>query len=277
MRRPAEEGPSSWNQARRREAEEESYFNGDDDDEPIGVGLFPGNGKGGMLKRKRARGSSVPPMRPQQALARAPALGSLLDYDEGDDLDTTEDRPPTPSAGMPISPRIAHRQISIGQPQPDEDPEDALLESLVTPGPPSPSPQGTSPPELGSLKRRREDDDDGLLERLANKSKKASAASSPAQDKPASPSLSFSPSLKGPASPSPSPTPLLHSPSHSPSLKGSPHHLKSGAGAGGGLTLKLGAAKAEPESGPKKIKLKLSGASPTPAPSSPGVKDGDTG
>ena len=173
---------------------------------------------------------------------RTAALGSLLDYDDGDDLipvDSSDEGPPpsrpdspASEAGVPASPRFAHRQIVIGKALPDvpEDPEDSLLESLVSmTGPPSPSLTKTPPGELG-LKRRREEEDDEMLERLANKAKKQTAGASPGKDKPPAVSQVF---------------------------------------------VKLGAAKPAEEA--KKIKLKLSSPSPTPSPSSPGVKDGDTG
>lgn len=249
--RPVPGGPRRWGQGRLLEAEEEDYFNADDDeDEPFGASIFPGNGKN-TLKRKRARSSSIPPMRPQQSpLARTAALGSLLDYDDGDDLSgpSAEDEPfnaalasgppaPSPQQDIPASPRIAHRMISIGKPTPDvpEDPEDSLLESLVSGAdPPSPSLGKPEPGDLGvGLKRRREEDDDELLERLASKAKKPSATSSPGATG----------KEKTPAS---------------------------------GVVFKLGGVKTS-EEGPKKIKLKLSSPSPTPAPSSPGAKDGDTG
>ncbi|GJE87442.1 hypothetical protein PsYK624_035250 [Phanerochaete sordida] len=253
VEKPIPGGPRRWGQGRLVEAEEEDWFHADDDDEePFGVSLFPGNGKQqNMLKRKRARGASIPPLRlhPHPQLARTTALGSLVgDYDDGDEANgaaPTEDvstpgaspRPagaPLGQQGVPASPRIHHRQIAIGKPTPDvpEDPEDSLLESLVTGGDAS-SPSKSPPGELGlGLKRRREDEDDEGLERLASKSKKPTAAASPStpgKDKPAA-----------------------------------------------AVAIKLVGTKT-PEDGPKKIKLKLSSPSPTPSPSSPGAKDGDTG
>jgi protein phosphatase 4 regulatory subunit 3 len=237
-------GPRRWGQGRLLEAEEEDWFNADDDDEePFGVSVF--NGQKNALKRKRPRGTSVPPIRPQQQspLIRTPALGSLLEYDDGDDVAPTgteeeasvnRSASVSPSqADIPASPRMVHRLIAIGKPIPDvpEDPEDKLLESLVSAnGPPSPSLTKTPPAELGiGLKRRRDDEDEEMLERLASKAKKQTSGSSPGKDKP-------------PAS---------------------------------GVFVKLGTAKPAEEG--KKIKLKLSSPSATPSPSSPGVKDGDTG
>ena len=176
---------------------------------------------------------------------RAAALGSLLDYDDGDEAGAGngDDAGASHAVGasptqqdVPASPRIAHRQIAISKSPAEvpEDPEDSLLESLVSgtedTGPLSPSLEKTPPGELGiGLKRRREDEDEGL-ERLASKSKKQSAGASPGKDKPLPTS---------------------------------------------GMFVKLGASKLFEEG--KKIKLKLSSPSPTPSPSSPGVKDGDTG
>lgn len=261
LARPIPGGPRRWGQGRLVEAEEEDWFNADDDeDEPFTATLFPGSGKQqSVLKRKRARGSGIRPVRlhPAPQLVRTAALGSLVgDYGDGDDASAatpavdasatqgTVLRPASASQGeqgMPASPRIQHRQIAIGKPTPDvaEDPEDSLLESLVA-GTDLPSPSKELLGELGvGLKRRREDEDDGLLERLANKSKKPTAGASPGtpdkdkdkdKDKPAV-----------------------------------------------AVAIKLAGAKTL-EEGPKKIKLKLSSpSSQTPSPSSPGAKDGDTG
>lgn len=195
----------------------------------------------------------MPPLRPQQSpLLRTAALGSLLDYDDGDEptaVPSVEDAPfnvvlaarphavaPQGQQGVPASPRLAHRQIAAEKPAPDavEDPEDSLLESLVSGA--GSSPASKSPPDelAPGLKRRRDDEDDEGLERLVNKAKKPTADASP----------------------------------------GVPGKDKM---PGTGTVFKLGMAKTL-EEGPKKIKLKLSSpTSQTPSPSSPGVKDGDTG
>ena len=253
--RPAQSGPRRWGQGSLLETEEEDYFNGEDDEEEqFGANLFPGSGKN-ALKRKRPRGASVPPLRPQQTpLLRTTALGGLLDYDDGDEptaVPSVEDAPfnvalaaRTPVAvpqgqqqDVPASPRFAHRQIAAGKPASDapEDPEDSLLESLVSGAGGSPPASKSPPGDLApGLKRRREDEDDEGLERLANKAKKPTADASP----------------------------------------GVPGKDKA---PGATAVFKLGAVKPL-EEGPKKIKLKLSSpTSQTPSPSSPGVKDGDTG
>lgn len=140
---------------------------------------------------------------------------------------------------MPASPRIQHRQIVIGKPTSDvpDDPEDSLLESLVSSSDP-PSPSKSPPGDLAlGHKRRREDEDDELLERLANKSKKPAAGASP----------------------------------------GMPGKEKDQDKPVGGVAVKLAGAKTLEEGSKKiKLKLSSPSAQ-TPSPSSPGAKDGDTG
>lgn len=250
--RPLNIGVRRWGQGRLLEAEEESYFNTDDDDEekaPINIAnAFPKTNNP-TLKRKRA--VSVPlrsqqQQRPPHVLV--PSLGSLVDYDDGEDLGgfgPVEDAPPTfnptlsnRAAGapappdIPISPRLSHRPLTAGSRPSDEavvpeDPEDSLLESLVA-NPNSPD----RSVELGlGAKRPRDDEDDELLA-IATKSKRPSMGA------------------------------------------GFVANAKEG---GNGITIKLGGVKTT-EEGPKKIKLKLSSSSSsTPSPSSTGVKDGDTG
>lgn len=215
VEKPIAGGARRWGQGRLLEAEEEDWFNADDDEEePFTATLFPSNGKQqNALKRKRPRGASIPPLRlhqqpqPQSQPMRATPLGSLVgDYDDGEEANvnaSAEDAaapqgtaagPVAAPSGVPASPRIQHRQIAIGKPTPDvpEDPEDTLLESLVSTGD-LPSPSKSPPGDLGlGLKRRREDEDDELLERLANKSKKPTAGASPStpgkdKDKPGGP------------------------------------------------------------------------------------------
>lgn len=175
-----------------------------------------------------------------------PSLGSLVDYDDGEDLGgfgPVEDTPPAflPSVStraapipttqdIPLSPRLSSRPLAAtikpSEAAPPDDLEDSLLESLVT------KPELLDRPmELGA-KRRRDDEDDELLA-IATKSKRPSMGSG------------FAANAK--------------------------------EGGNGGLTIKLGGVKTS-EEGPKKIKLKLSSpSSSTPSPSSTGVKDGDTG
>ncbi|KAI0340888.1 DUF625-domain-containing protein [Trametopsis cervina] len=237
-------GPRRWGQGRLLEVEEESYFNTDDDEEDVPINLsnaFP-KSNNPSLKRKRALSipSRQPPQRPPPSVI-IPTLGSLVDYDDGEDLGgfgPTEDAPPSGYPGRisgspsppDSTPRIQHRLLSHHKP-PDaevpEDPEDSLLESLVSKSEPV-----HQPPELGlGAKRPRDDEDDELLA-IATKAKRPSMGSG---------------------------TPTRE------------------VGSGGGLSIKLGGAKVS-EEGPKKIKLKLSSpSSTTPSPSSTGVKDGDTG
>ncbi|THG97475.1 hypothetical protein EW026_g4525 [Hermanssonia centrifuga] len=236
-----------WGQGRLLEAEEEDYFNAPDEEEDsvqiINSSAFPKVGN--SFKRKRVRG----------------ALGSLVDYDDGEEpitvFSAAEDSqgpstssPPAVSNRAPgspapqsvlSSPRISHRQISspktlisptVG------DFEDVLLENLVggfnLPNPPASANRASEFAHGLGSKRRRDDDDDELLERLASKAKRPSG------------NLSPSPSKEKPSQ---------------------------------GVTIKLSSAKPPEDATPKKIKLKLSpsSSSPTPSPSNTGAKDGDTG
>lgn len=254
--RPNGIGIRKWGQGRLMEAEEEDYFNTDDDEDeilPVLTASVFQKAAQGSLKRKRPRGSSTPirQLRSPFALApRGPPLGSLVDYDDGDDpvdktlpLGQTQDTASTSALGSPALQASssgqkpaqqslrASKQISITlTPHVEEDEEDSLLESLVsrsTTGSPGP----IKPPEINlNAKRQRDDDDDEMLERLAKV--KRPSTGSPTKDKN---ELGGKPTTPG---------------------------------------------KSTEESGPKKIKLKL--ASPatsttTTSPSSPGAKDGDTG
>ncbi len=218
---------------------------------------------GNSFKRKRVRGSGLLPQRPPQRspISRTGALGSLVDYDDGEEpitvFSAAEDSqgpstssPPAVSNRAPgspapqsvlSSPRISHRQISspktlisptVG------DFEDVLLENLVggfnLPNPPASANRASEFAHGLGSKRRRDDDDDELLERLASKAKRPSG------------NLSPSPSKEKPSQ---------------------------------GVTIKLSSAKPPEDATPKKIKLKLSpsSSSPTPSPSNTGAKDGDTG
>lgn len=245
----------------------------------VGAGTPP-------LKRKRPRSSSLTQQQQQQRPTKSslmgaitsvratppitPPLGGLVDYGDDDDLGgvspvegTTPSSPKSPmppglmpgSPGMPPSPRLSHRQIpskppapvSSSVPQPPEDEEDILLESILSKGgPPSPSLINARPPELApGLKRRREEEDDELLV-LANKSKRQSVG----------------PGLGVPGKDKSSPGIVV----------GVGGAVGGDAQVGKSLLVK-GA-----EEGPKKIKLKLSSpVATTPAPSSTGAKDGDTG
>ncbi|KAH9948743.1 component of IIS longevity pathway SMK-1-domain-containing protein [Amylocystis lapponica] len=262
IEKPVPNGARRWGQGRLLEAEEEDYFNADDDDDEILPVVSTPPPRGHTLKRKRARGLGIPvrSVRPYAALPRTPALGSLVDYDEGDDLGglgPVESTNPLSSPALnraassgyfplasasdvPASPRIAHRQIppkpvSDSEPQ---DEQDDLLETLFTnkSGPSSPSSIARPPSPSQGSKRRRDDDDDELLERLASRAKRPSVG----------------PTLEKENSDSP-------------------------------VAGKAGVAKSA-EEGPKKIKLKFGAvgaavaSSPaTPAPPDTGTKDGDNG
>lgn len=159
------------------------------------------------LKRKR-RGAIVGKgFRPQTLLLpRTPPLKSLVDYPDEDDWEEigppSPPAPPaqiskavptgsprstllSPSADIPPSPKLSHRQIS-SRPPPlprwsSVDEEDNLLESLlrsksISPSPSNVTPKARSKPSIPPIrlgdKRRREDDDDEQLDILANKPKR---------------------------------------------------------------------------------------------------------
>ncbi|KAI0686780.1 component of IIS longevity pathway SMK-1-domain-containing protein [Cytidiella melzeri] len=241
-------GSRRWGQGRFLEAEEESYFNTDDDEEEVPINLsnaFP-KSNNPTLKRKRALSGPLRPLVQRPPPVIIPSLGSLVDYDDGEELGglgAVEEVPssllrnrisgsPGPQE-IPVSLRSNHRPVTgskLVEAAVPEDPEDSLLESLLSKTNPS-----SRPPEIGlSVKRPRDDDDDELLA-IATKAKRPSVGA------------------------------------------GHGGALTKEAGSGGGITIKLGGVKGSDE-GPKKIKLKLSSPSSTsPSPSNPGVKDGDTG
>ncbi|KAH7887481.1 component of IIS longevity pathway SMK-1-domain-containing protein [Phlebopus sp. FC_14] len=201
---------------RNMDAEEEDYFNGDDDESAALPPLASQQNLRGraasplsLFKRKR-RGAMVgsKAVRPQSPLLTRPSsLPSLVDYgDEDEDIGTpspeplpashpvktstkaTASSPLSPSADIPPSPRLAHRQISRPPQHPPQkwsDEEDGFLDSLIRPkDTPSStritgettrvSSKASLPPLRLAEKRRREDDDESeLLERLASKSKRA--------------------------------------------------------------------------------------------------------
>lgn len=89
-------GVRRWGQGRLLEVEEEDYFNADDDEDEIlpvlGSPSLPRTtGSPGPAanppRRKRSRGSGIPirPSRPPLS-SRTPPLGSLVDYEDNDDL-----------------------------------------------------------------------------------------------------------------------------------------------------------------------------------------------
>ncbi|OJA07985.1 hypothetical protein AZE42_01086 [Rhizopogon vesiculosus] len=160
------------------------------------------------LKRKR-RGAMVGKgFRPQTLLLpRTPPLKSLVDYPDEDGEEDIGPHPPgmppvqiskataagsprsvplSPSADIPPSPRLSHRQISSRPPplprRSSLDEEDNLLESLlrsksITPSPSNASSKARSKPSippirLGDKRRRDDDDDDEQLDLLVSKPKR---------------------------------------------------------------------------------------------------------
>ncbi|OJT09072.1 hypothetical protein TRAPUB_15 [Trametes pubescens] len=254
-----------WGQGKLLDTAEEDYFNADDDDdEPIPiVSTPPPRGLGKRIRRSTGRTSIPIRSSPKQfngAPQRMPPLGSLVDYDEGDDAAVENTAPlvpgrdyfvavgpptpsPSPSDAPPASPRMSHRQV-VGVKSPLSPEEDSDIMEALSKGAPSAllaskPPAGMAIPEGGlRTKRPRDDDDDELLERLANKAKRPTPS---------------------PSSPNPDTEPLT------------------------------GAAKLVPvkgaEEGPKKFKLKIgavgaavANSSPSStSPSSTGTKDGDNG
>ncbi|KAI0940290.1 hypothetical protein AcV5_001437 [Taiwanofungus camphoratus] len=204
---PTPNGTRRWGQGRLLEVEEEDYFNADDDEDEILPVLSSPPPRGNSLKRKRPRSTGLSmrmPRPPFGASSPQPGLGALVAYDDGDDLGGTsapeENTDPSsstttnrnvsisggyfPATEVPSSPRIAHRPIpSKSTPSRPSDEQDDLLETLFKAGPPSPSLSGKLPDIGIGSKRRRDDDDDELLERLANKSKRASVVPSPEKEK----------------------------------------------------------------------------------------------
>ncbi|TFK66581.1 DUF625-domain-containing protein [Pluteus cervinus] len=188
----------AWPKSERSvDAEEESYFNTDDDEEddtniPSISQPWTRTGAAGSptMRRKRRMftSSTTKPFRSPLKSPQAP-LGALLDYGEEDDdydpsLQTVPSQgpPQTPSPTLspksphlntipPLSPKLAHRQLSIlpKHEEEDEDDEDRELETLFQ------SKSSSTPGMMASLtslrpseKRRRgdDDDDDELLARL---------------------------------------------------------------------------------------------------------------
>ncbi|KAH7916787.1 component of IIS longevity pathway SMK-1-domain-containing protein [Hygrophoropsis aurantiaca] len=194
--------------------EEEDYFNGDDDEAETMPYITAPHLRGrpsspGDLKRKR-RGALVASkgFRPTTVvLPKVHPLPSLVDYGEDEEEEigppppespphttpqaVTQDTSPnasvSPSAGIPLSPRLSHRQIPPRPPLPSrrpstEDDEDNLLESLLRKSGPQTSSIPLSktlskppmaPIRLAEKRRREEDDDDELLARVASKAKRS--------------------------------------------------------------------------------------------------------
>ncbi|KAI0677650.1 DUF625-domain-containing protein [Trametes maxima] len=208
-----------WGSGKPLDTAEEDYFNADDEEEepiPI-VSTPPPRGHPLAGKRKRPMRTGIPirsSPKPQQftlGVPRTPPLGSLVDYDEGDDASGEIGSPPSPgpasgrvspipggfisvpcyphSDAPPASPRMSHRLVSAKSPlSPEEDGD--ILEALAKGGQ-SLLPKLSSGSESGvGSKRRRDDDDDELLERLANKAKRPTPGpSSPKDDPDSSPGV----------------------------------------------------------------------------------------
>ncbi|KAH9899446.1 DUF625-domain-containing protein [Cubamyces lactineus] len=205
-----------WGQGKLLDTAEEDYFNADEDEEesvPI-VSTPPPRGHLTTGRRKRPVRTGIPvrssPKQFNGGSPRTLPLGSLVDYDEGDEAGTENGAPaspgapgrgspvpggfiptgfsPSPSDAPPASPRIAHRQVSVKSPlTPEEDGD--ILEALSKSGPLLPKLPGGPDAGVGS-KRRRDDDDDEMLERLANKAKRPTPSpSSPKEEAESSPGV----------------------------------------------------------------------------------------
>ncbi|KAH9854932.1 DUF625-domain-containing protein [Lenzites betulinus] len=252
-----------WGQGKLLDTAEEDYFNADDDDDdpiqPIPIvstppprGVHPGR------RRRPVPRQGIPtrasPKTFNGAPLRTPPLGSLVDYDEGDEGGPSSPGRTSPIPGgfipvpvaqqqqlqpssdaPPASPRMSHRLVAVKTPSLSPAADGDILEALAKGALLSKAPEGG----LRS-KRPRDDDDDELLERLASKAKRPTPS---------------------PSSPNPD----------------------------GDAPSSAGATKVPPtkgaEEGPKKFKLKIGAvgaavASSAPAatsPSSTGTKDGDNG
>ncbi|KAL5507911.1 PSY2 [Sanghuangporus vaninii] len=174
--------------------EDDSYFNSDEsEDDPV-VPVPRVDSFLGLFRRKRQRISAPGPhaqVNKTQRLMSVPSqnrpvspLSSLLEYDDDDDATSplSEQIRSEKDPSTPQSPVLPHRQIQIlpYDPSQDEpsDPEDELLESLVSKrsdGQASPPPK--SLPAKLAEKRRRGDDEDDAFERLAPKNRRLSNAS----------------------------------------------------------------------------------------------------
>ena len=164
------------------------------------------NRPGLIPRRKRQRGTSIVgqpnrgAIRPQLFTSQRPQspLSSLLEYDDDDDtVASPRTELPNPIlAGRqsdqdittPQSPVLQHRQIEILPYEPSSDPEDEILESIVSKSAKladtSPSPLKSSVTQSTTSKiplpdgpklrekRRRPDDDDDMLEKLTPKNRR---------------------------------------------------------------------------------------------------------
>lgn len=311
--------PRSWSGPSRGmvDAEEEDYFNGDEEDEETNAVILNTNWSritapllpippisGIKTRRRRHQRSQTPSRTPPQ---RQPALGSLLDYDDDEEEPSpTNTLPEASTSKIPLapSPELFSPTSSSTPPRPnhpliEEDDEDRLLESLVSPSPivtgsPSPTPSATTtrpstptlstlehltqlasvglsiPLRLGEKRRRSQDDEeeDGL-ERL-RKSKKTTTPTASKVDAAASgngvkssPGSDANVGKKASSSPTP--------PSQTPPAKGKSEGAKTGD---------------DPPPPSRMWRVKVGGASwmsklassQKPAVTSqPGAKDGDTG
>jgi protein phosphatase-4 regulatory subunit 3 len=220
IRRP--QNSRTWGQGHLPEVEEENYFNDDDDEEIPTPPIARTEPLANMPRRRRQRismpdGVGAVPLRtptkqqaivPSQQRPQTPTpLGALVDYDDDDDVIGPQPASAASSSRVEAEPRsvsvasVTPRQIQIPAYDPDEpssDPEDDMLEALVTHNEAakrSPSPKfgasdttkdaATSATDIGKLsgvppiqrdkRRREEDDDDELLVRIAAKSKRANS------------------------------------------------------------------------------------------------------
>ncbi|KAJ2929227.1 hypothetical protein H1R20_g7862, partial [Candolleomyces eurysporus] len=231
--------PRAWSGPSRGmvDFEEEDYFNGDDtDEEPNTVTINPQWTKSappmlsippisGLKTRRKRHVRAQTPSRPP-AIQKQP-LGALLDYDDEDEESSSGSESSEASTSKNVlapSPELfgsktASKSASPAQPREEEDEEDLLLESLVSPSissasssaspktqsrsaTPSPSPSLTTkilssitlptPPRMAEKRRRDEEEEEDGLERL-RKSKKTSTESLGTTPKPGPKSDSTTP------------------------------------------------------------------------------------
>ena len=165
--RPVPGGPRRWGQGRLLEAEEEDYFNSNDDDEEDSIVPVPrATNIGGRQNGRHLRISvpGQPPLKrprhvPSQLRPQSP-LSSLLDYDDDDDVTSPSLQQGSSSLTQLEDGPVQHRQIEIppydpsAEEKPSSDPEDDILEALVTKpkggdgatAPSKSTPKSSSPP-----------------------------------------------------------------------------------------------------------------------------------
>lgn len=270
--------PRLFNQQVRESEEEDSYFNSEDDEDPV-VPVPKADTFFGLFRRRRQRISAPGPhtlMNKGQHSTNVPSqqqrpispLSSLLEYDEDDDAEKdAQSEPSTTSATSPAA-SAPHQQIQIppyegGASDEPSDPEDDLLESLVSKAADGEPPPGHVPTDdsmrLPREKRRRgEEEEDDALERLAPKNRRISGGG----DGASTPSSEGDEDSSSTSVASTRPSPLAIS------TGGKQGNNDEGGGGG---------------SGPKKLKLRfapsksLLGAKATSIPVSTESKDGGNG